>query len=200
MPKAASRHTTKPSPAPHTDLAQTTSTDPVVSIAHQIQRLWDAHHGSEVEGFEARKRGDETRVEILGEQRTQMSEWLYALELVGSFAVATSLPGAMIQLAWAMNDVDTLAGNIETNEREGNPRFKVIEYANRIERQLKSIADVLASSLGPDYEPIRKIVETYVFVGDSKPNWLLNVDHWAELAEVDRQREKQAEADAMVSQ
>ena len=104
----------------------------------------------------------------------------------------------MIQLAWAMNDVDTLAGNIETNEREGNPRFKVIEYANRIERQLKSIADVLASSLGPDYEPIRKIVGTYLFVGDScPPNWLLKVDLLAEL-ELDRQHKKQAEDDATV--
>ena len=82
MPKAAKSHTTKPSAAPHRGLPQATSTDPVACIAHQIQRLWDAHHGAEIEGFEARKRGDETRAEILGEQRTQMSEWLYALELV----------------------------------------------------------------------------------------------------------------------
>ena len=106
----------------------------------------------------------------------------------------------MIQLAWAMNDLDTLVDNHETNERLGKQEYDVLEYANRIERQLKSIADVLATSLGSDYEPIRKIVETYVFVGDSKPNWLLKVDHWAELGELDRQREKQAEADAMVSQ
>jgi len=191
MPKAASRHSTKPSPAPHRGRPQATSTDPVVDIAHQIQRLWDAHRGSEVEEFEARKSGDVTHEEIQDERRSQIFEWLNALQLVGSFAVATSLPGAMIQLSWAMNDVDILTGNLETNEREGNSRFKVTEYAHRIERLLKSIADVLAPSLGPDYEPIRKIVETYIFVGDSKPNWLLNVDHWAELAELDRKQEKQ---------
>ena len=99
----------------------------------------------------------------------------------------------MIQLAWAISDMETLAGNIETNEREGKPKFKVTEYADRIERQLRSVADVLASSLGPDHDPIRKIVETYAFVSDSKPNWPLKVDHWAQLGELDQKREKQAE-------
>jgi len=122
MPKAASRYSTKPSPAPHRGLPQATSTDPVVSIAHQIQRLWDAHHGSEVEGFEATKKGDATTDVILGEKRTQIMEWLDALELAGSFAVATSLPGAMIQLAWAMSNIKTLTDNIETNERLGQPK------------------------------------------------------------------------------
>ena len=67
------------------------------------------------------------------------TEWLNALELVGSFTVATSFPGAMIQLAWAMSDIETMASNIEANEREGKPKYKVLEYANRIERQLKSM-------------------------------------------------------------
>jgi len=76
----------------------------------------------------------------------------------------------------------------------------VLEYANRIERQLKSIADVLVPSLRKDYEPIRKIVETYANFGEEHPNWLLKVDHWAELAELDRKQKMQAEADAVVTQ
>jgi hypothetical protein len=74
-----------------------------------------------VEGCEAKKAGDAITDVILGEKRTQIMEWLDALELAGSFAIATSLPGAMIQLAWAMSNIETLASNIETNERLGQP-------------------------------------------------------------------------------
>jgi hypothetical protein len=53
-------------------------------------------------------------------------------------------------------------------------------------------------SLGKDYEPIRNIVETYAKLGEENPNWLLKIDDWAIRGQLDRQREKQAEANATV--
>ena len=52
-----------------------------------------------------------------------------------------------------MSDMETLASNIETNERLGEPKYKVLDYANRVERQLRSVADVLVSTLQPDFDP-----------------------------------------------
>jgi hypothetical protein len=39
----------------------------------------------------------------------------------------------------------------------------------------------MVADLGEDYEPLRKIVETYAHLGDQDPNWLMHeVDSWAE--------------------
>lgn len=35
----------------------------------------------------------------------------------------------MIQLAWAMSDIETLTDNIEADGREGKPKYKLLEYA-----------------------------------------------------------------------
>jgi hypothetical protein len=173
MQKAARSRTTKPAAAPHRGLSQRTSGDPVVAIARDIQRLWDAHAGAEVEKS---KTSDEI---IFGERCIQLIEWRSALELVGTYTVANSLPGAMIQIAWAMDELRSLAETLEGCQAgESEPCLN--DYVDRIRRLVKSAADVMVADLGKDYEPIRPIVETYAHVGDLGPNWLLNVDNWAE--------------------
>lgn len=193
MPKAAQRHTTKPTSAPHRGLPQTISGDPVVCIAREIERLWDAHHGAEVQKYNAMQKGEKSHEIILGERCDQLTEWRDALELVGTYTVASSLPGGLIQMAWAMNDLRTLAGNLEANER-GGAEYDLGGYVERIERLVKSAADLMVSALGKDYERVRKIVETYAHLGERDPNWLLMVDDWVDQAELDRNmiREKEA--------
>ncbi len=124
MPKAARAHTTKPASASRRDLPQTLSADPVVSIAREIQRLWDAYHGLDVAELEASQKGETSRETIMGERRDQITEWRVALELIGTYTVASSLPGAMIQMAWAMSDVQMLAGDIEAIERRGQGKAR----------------------------------------------------------------------------
>lgn len=87
----------------------------------------------------------------------------------------------MVQLAWALNDLQSLAGNLEANERNEKPKHDVHGYVDRVERLVKSAADVMATALGDDYEPVRAIVETYARLGEGDQNWLLRIDEWAEL-------------------
>ncbi|WP_425904730.1 hypothetical protein [Nitrobacter sp. TKz-YC02] len=179
---ADSRHTTKPSAAPHRGHSQTTSDDPVVAIARDIQRLWDAHAGAEVEKSNAQISDGM----ILSERCTQLTEWRSSLELVGTYTVASSMPGAVIQIAWAMHELRSLADTLEGCQAgESEPCLN--DYVDRIRRLVKSAADVMVADLGKDYEPIRPIVETYAHLGDRGPNWLTHkVDKWADQAEVER--------------
>jgi hypothetical protein len=75
-----------------------------------------------------------------------------------------------------MHELRSLAETLEACESK--PYLK--DSVDRIHRLVKSAADVMIADLGEDYEPVRNIVETYAHVGDRDPNWLLNVDHWAE--------------------
>lgn len=131
-------------------------------------------------------KGETSHATIMGERRDQITEWRCALELIGTYTVASSLPGAMIQMAWALNDVQTLAGDIEAIERRGKVKHDVSAYLDRIERLVKSAADVVLTTLGEDYEPVRNIVETYAHLGERDPNWLNMVDDLVSRAELER--------------
>jgi hypothetical protein len=84
MPKATRRHTTKRSRE---------ATDPVLKISYQIEHLWDAHHGAEIDKFAAKDAGETSTVSLLRERCDQITEWRDALELVASYTVATSMAG-----------------------------------------------------------------------------------------------------------
>ena len=63
------------------------------------------------------KLGETTRAQVLGEQCDQIRDWRTSLEVVVSFAVATSLPGALIQLAMAVCDFQSLVDNLHDSSR-----------------------------------------------------------------------------------
>lgn len=190
MSKAASKaHTTNPPAA---------ATDPVLKIAHEIERLWDAEHGAECERFAAKKNDEVGRSIDLKEQCSQIVEWREALETVGSYAVATSMPGALVQLAWITSDMETLLGAIEAREA-GEVEPSLAAHVIRVQRMVKSVGDVVLASLGDGYGPYRRIVETYSSLGDRGPNWLNSIDNWIDQAWLERERaiavaEKEANA------
>lgn len=183
---ADSQHTT--TAAPHRGLSQTTSDDPVVVLARDIQRLWDAHAGAEVEQFNAQQKCEESSETVaLGERCKQLTEWRSALETVGTYTVASSLPGATIQIAWAMDELRSLAETLDASKAgEIEPCLK--HYVDGIRRLVKSAADAMVADLGESYEPIRPLVETYAHVGDLGPNWLRNVDNLVDQAEVETRK------------
>ena len=94
---------------------------------------------------------------VLGERCKQLTEWRAALELVGTYTVANSLPGAMIQIAWAMDELRSLAESLDACQA-GESEPVLNDYVDRIRRLIKSAADVMVADLGEDYEPVRKIV------------------------------------------
>ncbi len=50
----------------------------------------------------------------------------------------------------------------------------------------------MLTTLGKDYEPVRKIVETYAHLGERDPNWLNMIDDLVSRAELERAAELKA--------
>lgn len=149
MARAAARPTTKRAPE---------ATDPVLRIAHEIELLWDAHSGAEVEKLAAKADGENAIATNLRNRCDQITEWRDALELVGSYAVASSLPGATVQMAIAMNDLETLAGELEANVKD-DAVADLSGWVNRIRRMVRSATDVMITTLGDDYVLYRRSSE-----------------------------------------
>lgn len=182
MPKAIRKTITKPVVISNDD-------DPVVRIACEIDHLWDAEAGAEDGG----RKDDGGRISARTRWHCdQIRDWRDALELVGTFTVASTLQGAMIQMAWALNDIETLAGNAEANARAGEQEYDLSDHIDRVRRLVRSAADVVMTTLGDDYGEIQRLVWTYAHLGDRGGNWLHSVNDWADKAWLEREREAAA--------
>ena len=170
MPKAAKTiahiHTTL---TPQRGPASGSAADPVVEMGHAIQRLWCAHRGAEARAWKLKKDDPERR--YLEEAGQQIAEWIRAMEMVSSFAVATSLEAGLIHLALANDRIVS----IEADHPDLPTELK------RIERLLRSAGDAIAATLGDKFNPISAVVTTYSWFGNTEdqPNWLSDVDTWA---------------------
>ncbi len=108
MPKAAKSHITSSAPA-----TETTTRDPALVVAYQINRLWDAYHGADCEALDLKHKGETTDASIVRDHANQIWQWRDALETVLSFTRATTLAGALFQMVIAAEDLDTLLSNLE---------------------------------------------------------------------------------------
>jgi hypothetical protein len=185
MARATRKNITKPVVISNDD-------DPVVRIACEIDHLWDAENGLESEGLDQRKENGGRIPAMIRSQCRNIVKWREALELAGTFTVASTLQGALIQLAWALNDAETLAGNAEANARAGEQQYDLSDHIDRVRRLVRSAADVVMTTLGDDYREIQRLVETYHSIGDERPNWLKSINDWADKAWLERERESAA--------
>jgi hypothetical protein len=86
---------------------------PVVDLAQQLADLRDAH-----EGVENDKSHRSTRDEIMG----QMNSWRYGLAEIISFTQAKGLAGALVQMALAIDELETLVAQVSDRGTEGRSR------------------------------------------------------------------------------
>lgn len=183
MPKATRRHSTKPTASlPQHGIPNSRWDDPVVGIANAIEHLWDAHTGAENEAFNAKMAGEPHL--SLREQCDQIVKWRTSLENVASYAIATSMAGATIQMALAVSDLDSLEGTLEASIGEGlDDNIKGL--VSSVQRMVKSALDVMVATMGDEYDLHRKIISTYAHVGEASQNWLNMIDNWADQAQLE---------------
>jgi len=144
-----------------------TSADPAVDISHEIQRLWDAKRGYEVL---IKKLPDDSITERSRLWRCyhQITEWRDALETVATFTVATSLEGALVQLALAQHEALRIGDG--SGDLDG-----VVDSINRL---LRSARDVIFDTLGDRVKEVRTSVKVYSWIGNQEKqrNWLSDDD------------------------
>lgn len=86
---ADSRHNTKPSAAPQEGHLQTTTGDPVVELARELLRLWDADDSAQ------RELDSAASASVKVDTQVEFGEWRDAIETIISFSQAASLEGAL---------------------------------------------------------------------------------------------------------
>ena len=163
----------------------TTHPDPVVTLSDHLFALWHADDTSQVLFYSS----DEPQAmkDVGCEIEQQFGDWQSAVATIISYTPATSLAGAVVQMALALDDLDSL---MSTNVCGGEERTVrqlrgVDEY--RIERLIRSALRAVKKSVGPEFETVRGIVNLYASYNDE--NWLDDVPKWAQEGRVARQRE-----------
>lgn len=167
---ADSQHTTKPSAAPQEGHSQSTAGDPVVELSRELLRLWDADEAAQREFSLHRKASGHARVNTQGE----FGEWRDAVETIIGFSQATSLEGALVQLALAL---DTIRDIFRDNEGE-------------LDRRLRSAIRGIRQSLHTELDPtVRSLLKIYGASDETHPLWIDRVDAWAEKGRTQRHQE-----------
>jgi hypothetical protein len=162
-----------------------------VVSARTLLHLWNAHSGAEIEQSAARKNGDNSLVYLLNEQCCQIQQWKDLVEHEISFLMAHSLQGAIVQLAIVADGLNKILERLQTAEDRD-----LQEELLKVQRHARSASDAVLDELGQDYEPVRKIVETYAHLGDLDPNWLNMIDSWAEQGSLELDGKLKAEVAA----
>lgn len=171
---AAKSHTTKP---------VSKSTDPVVLRALTLRELWDVHEGAENEAFAAREKGDISMGTVRDEQAEQILQWKDIVENEISFLLATSLQGAIIQLAIMQDTLNDLGERVE--KLEDDDAGVILLKMRRLNR---SAIDAVYEALGEDgVKPVWDVVNTYGEVADSPRNWMRNIPAWSDAGFNQRQ-------------
>jgi hypothetical protein len=156
--------------------------DPVVKLSEQLFALWNADDASQIQYND----GDLPSQRIKGtEIQQQFSNWQRAVATIISFTPATSLAGAVVQMALALDELDSMLSVVVCGDGERQVRKlpKVDEY--RIERLIRSALRAVRKSVGPEFESVRGIVNIYASYNDE--NWLDEVPKWAEQGRVARE-------------
>jgi hypothetical protein len=156
--------------------------DPVVKLSEQLLALWNADDTSQIQHNDV----DSPSQRINGiEIQQQLSDWQRAVATIISFTPATSPAGAVVQMALALDELDSMLGIVVCGDGERPVRKlpKVDEY--RIERLIRSALRAVRKSVGPEFESVRGIVDIYASYNDE--NWLDDVPKWAEQGRVARQ-------------
>jgi hypothetical protein len=156
--------------------------DPVVNLSDQLFDLWNADDASQIEYYQ------EPALKTVGSEiQQQFGDWQEAVATIISYSQATSPAGALVQLALALDELDSLlsvdVGGAE--ERQVRQLRGVDEL--RIERLIRSAIRAVQKSLGTEFESVRGIVQIYA--SDSEESWLDSVPRWTEDGRVARQRE-----------
>ncbi len=168
---ADSRHTTKAAAAPQEGHSQTTTGDPVVELARELLRLWDADDSAQRE-FSLH---DKASASVKVDTQVEFGEWRDAIETIISFSQAASLEGALIQLALAL---DTIRDIFRENEGE-------------LDRRLRSAIRGTRQSLHTELDPtVRSLLKIYGASDETYPLWIDRVDGWAEKGRTQRHQER----------
>src|ERR1019366_2513966 len=148
----------------------------------QLFALWNADDASQIEY------SNEPAWERAGREiEQQFGDWQSAVATIISFTHATSPAGALVQLALALDELDSMlsVGVCGGEERQVRKLRGVDEY--RIERLIRSALRAVQKSVGPEFESVRGIVNIYASYNDE--NWLDDVPKWAEQGRVARRSE-----------
>jgi hypothetical protein len=124
---------------------------PVLPIALRVGELWDAHAGAEER--------DHDKV------AEQISEMRCAAEKAASFKQARSLPGALFQVALALEEANVLDAMLPSEDQGGPSYLKLC-------RLLDLVAITLRDAMGADYEAVKNVVAVYMHIDKGSMQWL----------------------------
>jgi hypothetical protein len=121
------------------------------------------------------------------EIQQQFGDWQQAIATIISYTHATSPAGALVQLALALDELDSPLSVVVVPSEERQVRELRDVDEHRIERLIRSAIRAVQKSLGTEFESVRGIVQLYA--GDNEESWLDNVPKWAQEGRVARQSE-----------
>jgi hypothetical protein len=152
-----------------TNIIASHPTCPVVDLSQQLADLFDAEEGCGYADIES-----------------QIAAWRTAVAELISFTQAKSAAGALVQMALALSELDTLS---ELGEGESAD-----EYNARIERLIRSAMHAVRVSLGAEYEAVRATVESYSGA-DVADHWSNRIQTFAQAFREDQTKpERQQKA------
>jgi hypothetical protein len=122
------------------------------------------------------------------EIQQQFGDWQGAVATLISYTHATSPAGAMVQLALALDELDSLLSVVVCAEKRQVLRELSNVDEHRIERLIRSAIRAVQKSLGTEFESVRGIVNLYA--GDNEVDWLDNVQQWAQEGQARRKSEE----------
>ena len=163
----------------------TTHPDPVVNLSDQLFALWNADDASQIEYHD---KGPSPH-EVGSEVQRRFGNWQRAVATIISFTPATTLAGAAVQMAIALDALDSLLSVVVCGAEERTVRELrgVDEY--EIERLIRSALRAVQKSVGPEFESVRGIVKIYAGGGDE--NGLDNVPKWAAEGRAERESKRE---------
>jgi hypothetical protein len=155
---------------------------PVVDLSRHLMDLWDAADASE------REFNKDKALDLIGESvKEQIDDWQSALVSTISFTEAKSPAGALVQMALALDELDSLLSVVVVPAEERQVRELRDVDEHRIGRLVRSAMRAVQKSLGTEFESVRGIVKLYA--GDNEESWLDNMKTWAEEGRVYRKSE-----------
>ena len=155
----------------------TAAADPVVALSKQLLTIWDALDASEVE-FRGREKDTDLKAKSEYAARL-LGEWQVSVEMQIGFTQATSAAGALVQLARALDELDTLVGQLD-NEKQA----EIERYEDHTARLIRSaMIFIKQATPGTDLEPVRSILQIY----PGPDTWHEDVQRWAQQGRHDRQ-------------
>jgi len=159
------------------DSQNTTNTtdDPVVELAVQLLRLWDANDGCDVEYS---RQQPPRYAEIHESNMRRLDEWREAVATSISFSRAKSINGALAQMAVAMERIGDI-GAIHKGLQCGDLGERVLQVDRLLRSAVRALRHV--NSIDPD---VRAIVECYC--GDGAEGWTDRCQDWAQIGRDER--------------